>query len=111
MRRFRKGWELNMALETAYTEFWIGIGRLCEPFQLEMHSMTVGAFNIHGTQRMPLCRFMIWTTTFWNIPQGLIVNHNLLNMFCFQLLIHLLLLININLVLLFLYLPLLILLL
>src|SRR6202050_5022846 len=111
MRRFRKGWELNMALETAYTEFWIGIGRLCEPFQLEMHSMTVGAFNIHGTQRMPKWRFMIWTTTFWNIPQGLIVNHNLLNMFCFHLLIHLLLLIKIKLMLLFLYLPLLVLLL
>ena len=60
---------------------------------------------------MPLCRFMIWTTTFWNIPQGLIVNHNLLNMFCFHLLIHLLLLIKIKLMLLFLYLPLLVLLL
>src|ERR1700676_4154844 len=94
MMRFRKGWELNLTLETAYTKFWIGIGRLCEPFQLEMHSMTVGAFNIHGTQRMPEWRFMIWMTTFWNIPQGLIVNHDFLNMFCFHLLIHLLLLIR-----------------
>ena len=100
MRRFRKGGQLNLTLGTAYTKFWIGIGRLCEPFQLEMHSMTVRAFNIHGTQRMPEWRFMIWTTTFWNIPQGLIVNHDLLNMFCFHLLIHLLLLIKINLVLL-----------
>ena len=49
MRRFRKGWKLNLTLETAYTKFWIDIGRLCEPFQLEMHSMTVGAFNIHRT--------------------------------------------------------------
>ncbi len=48
---------------------------------------------------MPVCRFLIWTTTFWKVPQGLIVIHDLLDVFQLVLLMDLLLLIDINLVL------------
>ena len=33
----------------------------------------------------------MWMMPFWKVSQGFIVNHGLLNMFCFGLLIHLLL--------------------
>src|ERR1700676_2742184 len=111
MRGFRRRGELNLTLETAYTKFWIFIGRPCELFRFEMQSMTVRTLKIHRTQRMPMWRFTIWATTFWNIPQGLIVIHDLLDVFQLDLVIHVLLLSNIHLMLLSFHLPLLFLLL
>jgi hypothetical protein len=111
VRRFRERWELNLALETAYTELWIDVGRVCEPFQLEMQRVTFRTLNIHRTQIMPTCRFMIGTTTYWKDPQGLIVIHDLLDVFDLLLLIDLLLLLLLLLQLLCFHLPLIVLLL
>jgi hypothetical protein len=92
MRMFRQRGQLNLTLETAYTKLWITVRRPCEPFRHEMQSMTVRTFNIHGTQRMAVWRFLIWTATLWNVPQVLIVIHDLKELFHLSLLLSLLLL-------------------
>ena len=43
--------------------------------------MTVRTLNIRGTQKVCMCGFMIWMTADWNVPQGLIVIHDLLDVF------------------------------
>ena len=105
MRWLRQGREVYLTLETAYTELWRSIGRICKLFAFEMHSMTLDAFNIHWAQKMPKLRFLIRTTTFWGVPQGIIVIDDLLDVFCFLLQMDLQLLIEIDLVLVFLHLP------
>ena len=101
MRGLRQGREVYLTLETAYTELWRSIGRICKLFTFEMHSMTLDSFNIHWAQIMPKLRFLIRTTTFWGVPQGIIVVDDLLDMFCFLLQMDLQLLIKIVLVLFF----------
>ena len=49
-------------------------------------------FNIHWAQRMPCGRFLVRTAGNWKSSQGLVISHNLLNMFSFLLLNDLLLL-------------------
>src|SRR6267154_3647100 len=93
--------QLDLTLKTAYTKLWMNVGRVGEPFQLEVHSMTVRALNRHGTQRMPTGRFLVWLTSWRNSHQSLIVVNGLLDhllmlyhfLFIFNLcLLHLLLL-------------------
>ena len=107
----RQGREVYLTLETAYTELWRSIGRICKLFAFEMDSMTVDAFNIHWAQKMPALRFLIRTTPFWGVPQIIIVIDDLLDMFSFLLEMDLQLLIEIDLVLVFLHLPLIVMLL
>src|SRR5882762_4476974 len=96
IRRIGKWRQLNLTLKTAYTKLWMKVGRLGEPFGLEMHSVTVGAFNRHGTQRMPTGRFLVWTTSWWDSHQGLMIINGILDLNDFSLLDHLLMLLNMN---------------
>ena len=97
-RWLRNGGQLNFTLKTAYSKFWIynrGVGQL---FTFEVQSMTMWTFNIHRAQRMPCGgRFLVWTAGNWKSSQGLVISHNLLNMFNFMLLNDPLLLSHINL--------------
>jgi hypothetical protein len=63
IRWIRKWRQLDLTLKTAYTKLWMNVGRVGEPFRLEVHSVTVRALNRHGTQRMPVGRFLVWATS------------------------------------------------
>jgi hypothetical protein len=61
------------------------VGRLGESFRLEVHSVTVGALNRHGTQRMPTGRFLVWMTSWWDGYQNLMIINGILDLNDFSL--------------------------
>src|SRR6267154_3285337 len=60
-----------------------------ESFRLKVHSMTVGTFNRHDTQRMSTGRFLVWTTSRWDGHQSLMIINNILDLNDFSVLNHL----------------------
>ena len=96
-RWLRNGGQLNLTLETAYSKFWIHSRGVSQLFTFEVQSMTMWTFNIHRAQRMPCGRFLGWMAGNWKSSQGLVISHDLLNMFNFLSLNNLLLLSHINL--------------
>jgi hypothetical protein len=77
----------------------MNFGKVGEPLQLEMHSMTVGEMNRHGTQRMSTGRFLVWPTSRQKSHQSLMVVDGLLDLNDFSLLDHLLMLLQMHLML------------